>query len=151
MAALQLLNELVVSHESDQDDMCSRRVSFCLRYWWPGQGVQAGQSCSCGRKEAEGQKLLQQDAFLPTGQTLAPPLGFRVNTYWKGQNNAFPALKMEIPIARAGFLRGFCGHILWGRGLPGRNVTRKREEGGRVWELLAMEAVKAPFQLCEPL
>lgn len=45
-----------------------------------------------------------------------------------------------------------CGRVLWEHGPPGRGVARSRaEEGGRVWELLAMEAVKAPFQLSELL
>lgn len=35
---------------------------------------------------------------------------------------------------------------------PRRGMARKRaEEGGGVWELLAPEAVKAPFQLSELL
>lgn len=114
--------------------------------------------CSDGREEAEGWTLLQQHAFLPAGQAFAPPLGFRVNTYWKGQNNIFPAIGMEMLVAMAGFPRGggvcvcVCGHVLWEHGPPGRGVARSRaEEGGRVWELLAMEAVKAPFQLSELL
>ena len=39
-----------------------------------------GGGCGDGREVAEGWTLLQQDAFFPAGQPLAPPLGFRVNT-----------------------------------------------------------------------
>jgi len=108
--------------------------------------------CGDGWEEAEGQTLLQQEAFLPVGQAIASPLGFGVNTYWKGQNNTAPALEMDMPVATAGCLRGVCRHVLWRHGSPGRGMARKREEeGGRMWELLAMEAVKAPFQLCDLL
>lgn len=101
--------------------------------------MQGWGSCNHGREEAEGWALLQQDAFLPAGQALVPPLGFRVNAYWQGQNNAFPALEMGMSVATVGFLRGACGHVWWGHGPPGRGIVRKRaEEGGGVWELLAM-------------
>lgn len=54
---------------------------------------------SGGKEEAQQWTLLQQDAFLPAGQAPAPSLGFRVSTYWKGQNNTFVALEMDMPTA----------------------------------------------------
>lgn len=96
--------------------------------------------CSDGREEAEGWTLLQQHAFLPAGQAFAPPLGFRVNTYWKGQNNIFPAIGMEMLVAMAGFPRGgvcvcvsvdmSCGNMApQGEVWPGAEQKREAECG----------------------
>lgn len=111
--AQQLLTEPLIKEwsQSGQGDAHSGRFySAC----GTGDWGRARRAALMGerRLKAEGWILLQQDPFLPSGQALAPPLGFRVNTYWKGQNNTFAALQMEMPTGKARFQGGICEHVL---------------------------------------